>query len=82
MYLGMLFTAAIISWGLKFLRFVVYIRDVCVLTALFFASNMTIVAYIFGKEIWDSGAGLVVAALIPFALVIYQGCIDKWNLNF
>lgn len=34
------------------------------LTAPFFASNTTIVAYFFGKELWDSGAGLVAAALI------------------
>ena len=32
--------------------------------APFFASNTTIVAYFFGKEIWDSGAGIVAAALI------------------
>ena len=34
------------------------------LTAPFFASNTTLVAYFFGKEIWDTGAGLVAAALI------------------
>ncbi|VAH54294.1 unnamed protein product [Triticum turgidum subsp. durum] len=37
---------------------------VCVLTAPFFAANTTLVAYAFGREIWDSGAGLVAAALI------------------
>ena len=57
-------TAAIIYWGLRFLRFAVHIREVCVLTAPFFASNTTLVAYFFGKEIWDTGAGLVAAALI------------------
>ncbi|KAG8388487.1 hypothetical protein BUALT_Bualt02G0130800 [Buddleja alternifolia] len=45
-------------------RFAVHIREVCVLTAPFFASNTTLVAYFFGKELWDSGAGLVAAALI------------------
>lgn len=34
------------------------------LTAPVFASNTTVVAYFFGKELWDSGAGLVAAALI------------------
>ncbi|KAI3725414.1 hypothetical protein L1987_65202 [Smallanthus sonchifolius] len=64
LYPGLMVTAAIIYWTLKFLRFAVHIREVCVLTAPFFASNTTIVAYLFGKEVWDSGAGLVAAALI------------------
>ncbi|KAF2296822.1 hypothetical protein GH714_005585 [Hevea brasiliensis] len=64
LYPGLMVTAAIIYWTLRFLRFAVHIREVCVLTAPFFASNTTIVAYFFGKEIWDSGAGLVAAALI------------------
>lgn len=64
LYPGLMVTAAIIYWALRFLRFAVHIREVCVLTAPFFASNTTLVAYFFGKEIWDSGAGLVAAALI------------------
>ncbi|PKA54983.1 Dolichyl-diphosphooligosaccharide--protein glycosyltransferase subunit STT3B [Apostasia shenzhenica] len=64
LYPGLMVTAALIYWALRFLRFVVHIREVCVLTAPFFASNTTIVAYFFGKEIWDSGAGLVAAVLI------------------
>ncbi|KAL8159876.1 hypothetical protein V2J09_001413 [Rumex salicifolius] len=64
LYPGLMVTAAFIYWVLRFLRFAVHIREVCVLTAPFFASNTTIVAYFFGKEIWDRGAGLVAAALI------------------
>ncbi|KAI3922890.1 hypothetical protein MKW98_007021 [Papaver atlanticum] len=64
LYPGLMVTASLIYWTLRFLRFAVHIREVCVLTAPFFASNTTIVAYFFGKEIWDSGAGLVAAALI------------------
>ncbi|KAL7192489.1 hypothetical protein ACSBR2_024341 [Camellia fascicularis] len=64
LYPGLMVTAALIYWAIKFLRFSVHIREVCVLTAPFFASNTTIVAYLFGKELWDSGAGLVAAALI------------------
>ncbi|KAL9270973.1 Dolichyl-diphosphooligosaccharide--protein glycosyltransferase subunit STT3B-like protein [Drosera capensis] len=64
LYPGLMVTAAIMYWGLRFLRFMVHIREVCVLTAPFFASNTTLVAYFFGKEIWDTGAGLVAAALI------------------
>lgn len=64
LYPGLMLTAALIYWTLRFLRFAVHIREVCVLTAPFFASNTTIVAYFFGKELWDSGAGLVAAALI------------------
>ncbi|XP_040995649.1 dolichyl-diphosphooligosaccharide--protein glycosyltransferase subunit STT3B [Juglans microcarpa x Juglans regia] len=64
LYPGLMVTAAIIYWLLRFLRFAIHIREVCVLTAPFFASNTTLVAYFFGKEVWDSGAGLVAAALI------------------
>jgi asparagine N-glycosylation enzyme membrane subunit Stt3 len=35
-----------------------------VLTAPFFASNTTLVTYFFSKEIWDTSAGLIAAALI------------------
>uniref|UniRef100_A0A0C9QSM5 dolichyl-diphosphooligosaccharide--protein glycotransferase n=1 Tax=Wollemia nobilis TaxID=56998 RepID=A0A0C9QSM5_9CONI len=64
LYPGLMVTAALIYWTLRLLSFAVHIREVCVLTAPFFASNTTIVAYFFGKELWDSGAGLVAAALI------------------
>ncbi|QHO42629.1 Dolichyl-diphosphooligosaccharide--protein glycosyltransferase subunit STT3B [Arachis hypogaea] len=64
LYPGLMLTAAALYWVLRFLRFAVHIREVCVLTAPFFASNTTLVAYFFGKEIWDSGAGIVAAALI------------------
>uniref|UniRef100_A0A6N2KPG6 dolichyl-diphosphooligosaccharide--protein glycotransferase n=1 Tax=Salix viminalis TaxID=40686 RepID=A0A6N2KPG6_SALVM len=64
LYPGLMVTAAMMYWGLRFLRFAVHIREVCVLTAPFFASNTTFFAYFFGKEIWDTGAGLVAAVLI------------------
>jgi dolichyl-diphosphooligosaccharide--protein glycosyltransferase len=64
LYPGLMVTAAVIYWLLRLLSFAVHIREVCVLTAPFFASNTTLVAYFFGKEIWDTGAGLVAAALI------------------
>ncbi|MFQ6649005.1 hypothetical protein Gotur_022880 [Gossypium turneri] len=64
LYPGLMVTAALIYRLLHFLRFAVHIREVCVLTAPFFASNTTLVAYFFGKEIWDSGGGLVAAILI------------------
>ncbi|KAE8702155.1 Dolichyl-diphosphooligosaccharide--protein glycosyltransferase subunit STT3B [Hibiscus syriacus] len=64
LYPGLMVTAVLIYRILHFLRFAVHIREVCVLTAPFFASNTTLVAYFFGKEIWDTGAGLVAAILI------------------
>ncbi|KAL9224338.1 hypothetical protein vseg_000382 [Gypsophila vaccaria] len=64
LYPGLMLTAAFIYYLLRALSFAVHIREVCVLTAPFFASNTTLVAYFFGKEVWDSGAGLVAAALI------------------
>ncbi|KAG8380874.1 hypothetical protein BUALT_Bualt06G0061800 [Buddleja alternifolia] len=64
LYPGLMVTAAFIFWTLRFIGFAVHIREVCVLLAPFFASNTTLVAYFFGKQLWDSGAGLVAAALI------------------
>ncbi|OAY76806.1 dolichyl-diphosphooligosaccharide--protein glycosyltransferase subunit STT3B [Ananas comosus] len=64
LYPGLMVTAALIYRALRLLTFAVHIREVCVLTAPFFAANTTLVAYFFGKEIWDSGAGLAAAALI------------------
>jgi dolichyl-diphosphooligosaccharide---protein glycosyltransferase len=61
---GLMVTAALLYRFLRALSLAVHIREVCVLTAPFFAANTTLVAYAFGREIWDSGAGLVAAALI------------------
>lgn len=63
-YPGLMVTAALLYWGLRLLSFAVHIKDVCVLTAPFFASNTTVVAYFFGKELRDSGTGLIAAAFI------------------
>ncbi|KAL2641722.1 hypothetical protein R1flu_009309 [Riccia fluitans] len=64
LYPGLMVTAALLYWFLRALSFAVHIKDVCVLTAPFFASNTTIVAYFFGKELRDSGTGLIAAAFI------------------
>jgi dolichyl-diphosphooligosaccharide---protein glycosyltransferase len=50
------------------LSLTVHIREVCVLTAPFFTVNTTLVAYAFSREIWDSRARLVAAALIAICL--------------
>jgi dolichyl-diphosphooligosaccharide--protein glycosyltransferase len=57
-------TAALIYWGLHALNLTVDIRNVCVLIAPFFASNTTIAAYLFTKEMRDAASGLVAAAFI------------------
>ncbi|CAM6039414.1 unnamed protein product [Sphagnum compactum] len=61
LYPGLMVTAAFMYWTLRFFTFAVHIKDVCVLTAPFFASNTAIVAYFFGKELRDRGTGLVAA---------------------
>ncbi|OMO87245.1 Oligosaccharyl transferase, STT3 subunit [Corchorus olitorius] len=76
LYPGLMVTAALIYRLLHFLRFAVHIREVCVLTAPFFASNTTLVAYFFGKEIWDTGAGLVAAILIA----VCPGYISRFGI--
>jgi dolichyl-diphosphooligosaccharide--protein glycosyltransferase len=63
-YPGLMVTAALEYWALRFLSIAVNIKDVCVLTAPFFASNTTIVTYFFGKELRDSGTGLIAAAFM------------------
>ncbi|KAK1322218.1 Dolichyl-diphosphooligosaccharide--protein glycosyltransferase subunit STT3B [Acorus calamus] len=64
LYPGLMVTAHLLHRAISAILFAVHIREVCVLTAPFFASNTTVVAYLFGKEVWDTGAGLVAAALI------------------
>ncbi|KAI3517948.1 hypothetical protein L1887_06203 [Cichorium endivia] len=79
LYPGLIVTDAIIYWTLKFLRFAVHIREVYMLTAPFFASNTMIVAYFFGKELWNSGAGLVTAALT--AIWFDEKIIESFDLG-
>jgi dolichyl-diphosphooligosaccharide--protein glycosyltransferase len=57
-------TAAWVFWFLNALNITINIRNVCVLLAPWFASNTTLVAYFMGKEVKNSGTGLVAAALI------------------
>eukprot|EP00898_Chlorokybus_atmophyticus_P005715 jgi/Chlat1/6144/Chrsp41S05700 len=63
-YPGLMWTSAIIYWILRALSLPVHIREVCVLTAPFFASNTAMVTYFFGKEVKDSSTGLLAAAFI------------------
>eukprot|EP00897_Mesotaenium_endlicherianum_P006913 jgi/Mesen1/624/ME000108S10787 len=73
LYPGLMVTAASLYNLLHFLSLKVHIRDVCVLLAPFFASNTAMVAYFFGKELRDSGTGLVAAAF----LAICPGYISR-----
>lgn len=61
---GLMVTAALVYWVLRFLRFTVNIRNVCVLLAPWMASNTCIVTYLFTKELHSSRAGLIAAAFI------------------
>lgn len=54
---GLMFTAAALYKVLTAFTAWVKLRDVCVLTAPFFAGNTAIVAYLFGKELGDAGTG-------------------------
>ncbi|KAM1033825.1 hypothetical protein FF1_037271 [Malus domestica] len=52
----------------------------CVLTAPFFSSNTTLVAYFFGKLIWDTSAGLVAVALIVICPgYIFRSVADSYD---
>eukprot|EP00741_Cyanophora_paradoxa_P009382 tig00000144_g9088.t1 len=63
-YPGLMYTSAVLYWALNKIALAVNIRNVCVLTAPFFASNTAMVTYLFGKEIRDTETGLVSAILI------------------
>lgn len=63
-YPGIMITAASVYKVLTHLTAWVQLRDVCVLTGPFFAGNTALIAYQFGKELKDSGSGLVAAALM------------------
>lgn len=72
-YPGLMFTAAIMYKVLTWCTLWVKLRDVCVLTAPFFAGNTAILAYFFGKDLGDSDTGLVAAAL----MAIVPGYISR-----
>lgn len=60
-----MFTSAVMYWILKALNFTVQIRNICVMTAPFFASLTCLATYLFTQEVHNStGAGLVAAAMI------------------
>lgn len=57
-------TAAAVYWVLNFFNITVNIRNVCVLLAPWFASNTALATYFLTKEVKNSSAGLVAAAMI------------------
>jgi dolichyl-diphosphooligosaccharide--protein glycosyltransferase len=63
-YPGIQITAAVIYWALRAINFTVDLRNVCVLTSPFFASNTALSTYHFTKEIKGPGAALIAAAFI------------------
>ncbi|KAL4303579.1 hypothetical protein GQ457_10G013900 [Hibiscus cannabinus] len=71
LYPGLMVTVALIY---RILHFGIYISEFCILTVLFFASNTTLVAYFFGKEIWNTGSDLSLQFYSPFVLGTYQVC--------
>lgn len=63
-YPGLMVTSASIYHVLHFLNITIDIRNVCVFLAPFFSSLTTIVTYHLTRELKDSSAGLVAAAMI------------------
>jgi len=63
-YPGIQITAAVMYWILNAFNFTVDMRNVCVLTSPFFASNTVLSTYQFTKEISGPSAALVAAAFI------------------
>lgn len=71
---GLMFTSAVMYWILQALNFTVEIRNICVMTAPFFASLTAIATYLFTKEVHNStGAGLAAAGL----MAIVPGYISR-----
>jgi dolichyl-diphosphooligosaccharide--protein glycosyltransferase len=63
-YPGLMVTASALHYVLNAIHLTIDVRNVCVFFAPLFSSFTTIVTYLLTKELKDSGAGLVAAALI------------------
>ncbi|PIK39946.1 putative dolichyl-diphosphooligosaccharide--protein glycosyltransferase subunit STT3A [Apostichopus japonicus] len=63
-YPGLMITSAVIYHALNFINITINVRNVCVFLAPLFSSLTTLVTYHLTKELKDSGAGLVAAAMI------------------
>jgi dolichyl-diphosphooligosaccharide--protein glycosyltransferase len=63
-YPGIQITAAFMYWALRAINFTVDLRNVCVLTSPFFASNTALTTYHFTKEIKGPSSALIAAAFI------------------
>lgn len=63
-YPGLMITSAVIYHAMHFVNLTIDIRNVCVFLAPLFSSLTTVVTYILTRELMDSGAGLVAAAMI------------------
>ena len=61
---GLMVTSAFIYHVLHFINVTIDIRNVCVFLAPLFSSLTTLVTYHLTRELKDSGAGLVAAAMI------------------
>ncbi|XP_038052568.1 dolichyl-diphosphooligosaccharide--protein glycosyltransferase subunit STT3A [Patiria miniata] len=63
-YPGLMITSAIIYHVMNFLHLSIDVRNVCVFLAPLFSSLTTLVTYHLAKQLKDTGAGLVAAAMI------------------
>lgn len=63
-YPGLMLTSAVLYHVMNFLHISIDVRNVCVFLAPLFSSFTTIVTYLLTKELKDTGAGLVAAAMI------------------
>ncbi|KAH8025605.1 hypothetical protein HPB51_010666 [Rhipicephalus microplus] len=63
-YPGLMVTSAALYHALQFLHITVDIRNVCVFLAPFFSSLTTLVTFLLTKELKDTAAGLMAAAMI------------------
>ncbi|RZF38404.1 hypothetical protein LSTR_LSTR006530 [Laodelphax striatellus] len=63
-YPGLMVTSAVLYHLMWMLNITIDIRNVCVFLAPFFSSLTTIITYLLTKELKNSGAGLVAAAMI------------------
>ncbi|KAL5014337.1 hypothetical protein ScPMuIL_008607 [Solemya velum] len=63
-YPGLMVTSALLYHAMQFVHITINIRNVCVFLAPTFSGLTTVVTYHLTKELKDSGAGLVAAAMI------------------
>lgn len=65
-YPGLMYTSAIMKWGLQKMHILIDLRDICVYTGPIFAVLSVLLSFLFGQLVEDASLGCVFAAITSF----------------